>query len=480
MRMAVALVTAAMSVVIFASSAAAEEVRVSAQEKVTERVLELTVDTPAFTEPTKLHVILPTGYEADPDRRWPVTYVLAGTMNNYDSFTKFLGGEKLSESYPSIIVSPDGNSGYWSDWYNGGAFGPPEYETFVIEQLIPLIDSRFRTEANRAGRVILGFSMGGYGSLMMAARHPDLFVGAASLSGSVDTNLPLNGVALTLSSTFDGAAADAIYGPRATQEVRWRGHNPTDLSANLRDVDLQLLSANGTLAPEIGEQPVPDQMASCVVERGVYDASVSMHERLETLGITHRWLDYGPGCHTPPNFKRETLDTLDHFEKLLADPPPAPSSFEYSSIEPHFDVWGWRIDADPKRALEFMGVKAGRNTITLEGSGQTGVVTPPWYRDLKAVDVNGTPARPGADGRLRFEADLGPAHQIQQFTPGEATTFKTKRIDLAPHALVRITKVKRVKRGLRVCVKAIGGTVRKARLKAGKRTTRINIGPAKR
>jgi S-formylglutathione hydrolase FrmB len=480
MRMAVALVTAAMSVVIFASSAAAEDVRITGREQVTDRILELTVDTPAFKEPSKLHVILPTGYDADPARRWPVTYVLAGTMNNYDSFQKFLGGEKLSENHPAIIVSPDGNSGYWSDWYNGGAFGPPEYETFVTRQLIPLIDANFRTVADRSQRTVLGISMGGYGSLMMAARRPDLFVAAASLSGSVDSNLPLNGIALTISSTFDGAGADAIYGPRATEEVRWRGHNPTDLSENLRDVDLQLLTANGTLAPEIGEEPDPDQVTSCVVERGVYDASVSMHERLNTLGIAHRWLDYGPGCHTPPNFKREVLDTFTHFEKVLSDPPPPPAGFEYRSIEPRFAVWGWEIGADPKRALEFMGMKAGRNTITLEGSGRTEVTTPPWYSGLKAVDVNGTPTRPGADGRLRFDVDLGPAHTIQQFTPGAADTFKSRRVDLAPHALVRITKVKRVKRGLRVCVKATGGTVRKARLRAGKRMIRLNIGAAKR
>ena len=104
-----------------------------------DRLIELTVETPAFAEPTKVHVFLPAGYEAEPNRRWPVTYVLAGMQNNYNSFADFLNGEELTRDYPSIMVSPDGNSGFWSDWFNDGSGGPPMYETFVTGQLIDLI-----------------------------------------------------------------------------------------------------------------------------------------------------------------------------------------------------------------------------------------------------------------------------------------------------------------------------------------------------
>ena len=226
-----AVLAAILAALAFAGTAAAANPAVIIDEqRVTDRVIELTIDTPAFTEPTKVHVDLPTGYADDPGRRWPVTYYTSGTMNNYNTFNDFLGGEELTEDYPSILVSPDGNSGYWSDWFNGGALGPPEYETYVIDQLIPLIDEHFRTIPDRAHRVIFGISMGGYGSTMLAARHPDLFGAAATLSGAVDSNLPANGAVLSLSSTFDGGEPDAIYGPRATQEVRWHGHNPTDLS----------------------------------------------------------------------------------------------------------------------------------------------------------------------------------------------------------------------------------------------------------
>ncbi len=104
-------------------------------------------------------------------------------MNTYRSFNDVVDGVKLTQSFPSIVVSPNGDSGYWSDWYNGGALGPPMYETYVIDQLIPLIDANFRTIADRSQRAVMGVSMGGYGAMMLAARHPDLFAAAANISG---------------------------------------------------------------------------------------------------------------------------------------------------------------------------------------------------------------------------------------------------------------------------------------------------------
>jgi S-formylglutathione hydrolase FrmB len=409
-----------------------------------------------------------------------VTYVTAGTMNNYNSFRTVVDGVRLSAGYPSIIVSPDGNSGYWSDWYNGGAFGPPAYETFVVDELLGLIDQRFRTLADRAHRLIFGISMGGYGAIMLAAHHPDLFAGAATLSGAVDSNNPLLAGALSVSSTFDGGPVDAINGPRSTQAVRWHGRNPTDLAENLGDVDLQVRTADGTLNPGIGENPLSADLASCAVEAGVYMGSVSFHQRLAATGTRHLWRDYGPGCHTPANFKREIADTLTAFEGLLAAPRPDPATFDFRSIDPRFDIWGWHVEADPRRALEFLRLRGGRDAVTLTGSGRTSVATPAWYRGLRSVDVDGVPAAPGPDGRLRFAVDLGPAHPVQQYTQGAATTFTSRSVALAPHAVIRVSGVAATGRGLQFCVRALGADVPRATLRIGGATRRIAIGAVKR
>jgi S-formylglutathione hydrolase FrmB len=422
LRLILALAVAALISCWVAPAALANEAKITNTEHVTDRLLTLTISTPAFTEPTKVDIDLPTGYAKHPSRHWPVTYFTAGTMNNYDAFNTIVDGQELTKHYPSIVVSPDANSGYWSDWYNAGAFGPPEYETFVIEQLIPLIDAHFRTIPNRAHRLIFGISMGGYGSMMLAARHPDLFSSAASLSGAVDSNLPANGAVLSASSTFDGAPVDAIYGPRSTQEVRWRGHNPTDLANNLRSLDLQVRTANGVPNPGIGEDPASADGVSCVVEGGVHGASIDLHKKLAGLAIGHLWQDYGPGCHTVPNFTREIVDTLATFKPLLADPPKRPARFDYRSIEPQFSVFNWTVAADPGRALEFLRVKdARRKGVTLIGSGSTKVTTPPFFQHadtVRVVSSAGTPTtvKPSRRGRLRFSVDLGLPHPGQQYT----------------------------------------------------------------
>jgi S-formylglutathione hydrolase FrmB len=443
-----------------------------------DRVHVLTIMTDAFAAPTNVDVFLPTGYDADPARRWPVTYVTAGTMNNYDSFRKVLKGVDLTASYPSLIVSPDGNSGYWSDWYNGGAFGPPKYETFVIDQLIPLVDARYRTAADRAHRLITGVSMGGYGAVMLAARHPDLFAAVSSISGADDSNLPYLAAAVSGSSTFDGGPVDAIYGPRASQEVRWRGHNPVDLAENLRDIDVQVRTANGIPAPEIGEDPASADSVSCVVEQGVYQGSMSLHDRLDVIGKRHLYKDYGNGCHTIPNFRRQTIDTLSAFAKLLADPRPAPATFDYTSMEARFSLWGWEVAADPKRALEFMHAAGDGHQLELTGSGRTTVSRA--YPGLALVDVNGVPT-PVAAGRLTTTVDLGAPDTTQQYTTGApAPATKTGKVVLAPHAVIRIVRATRVRRGARVCVRAVGGSIPRAHIYSGRASRTAAIGPATR
>src|SRR4051794_39715971 len=434
-----ARVLAAMSAVVLlcaaASPAQANEAHIVSEKQIGARVVELTIATPAFSAPTKVDVDLPVGYDADPARRWPVTYGLAGTMNNYDSYNKVVDGVKLAEGYPSIIVTPQPDSGYWSDWFNSGAFGPPMYETFVIDQLIPLIDDYFRTVPDRSQRTVAGVSMGGYGAMMFAAHRPDLFVAAASLSGAVDSNLPANGAVLSISPMFQNAPPDAVYGPRATQEVRWHGHNPTDLADNLRSVDLQVRSANGVPNPGIGEQPASADTVSCVIEGGVYMASVDFHNALDSLHIPHLWKDYGPGCHTTPNFKREIIDTFQVFTKALADPPRSPKSFDYMSIKPSFDVWGWHVSADPKRALEFMQLDAvSARGLTLTGSGATGVVTPPLFRGVRRVDLDGATtafATPDSAGHIRFTVDLGAPDADQQYTAGARPSQTTRSVSFS-------------------------------------------------
>jgi S-formylglutathione hydrolase FrmB len=400
------------------------------QTQLTARTIALTIASPSFAANTVVEVILPTGYEADPSKSWPVTYYLAGTNQTHASFRTLYNGENLTASYPSIIVSPMGDAGSWSDWYNVGAGGPPMYETFVSAQLIALIDANFRTIANRSHRAIMGESMGGFGVMMMAARHPDLFVAAASLSGGVDTNYGPHPLINSATPLLMLALPSSIYGIRLNQEVRWRGHNPTDLADNLRDIALQVRTGNGTLNMANGE--TLGDLVGCVLESTmILPESVSFHNTLGALSIPHTWQQYSWGCHSPAHFGQEISDSLPGFVAAFGAPPP--STFNYRSINPQFSVHGWSVAADPARALEFLQLtNVGSEGLSLSGSGTTVVTTPPLFVPSAQVGVvvDGVTSTVAATatGQITFNVNLGAANAGQQYRIGTVTQVTTANV----------------------------------------------------
>jgi S-formylglutathione hydrolase FrmB len=414
--------------------------RVTAMAWIDSRTLELTIQSDAFAAPVKVEVLLPAGYLTDTRRRWAFTYYLGGTNHTQTTFRGDYSAYDLVETYPSLVVSPSGNAGYWSDWFNNGAGGPPKYETFVIDQLLPLIDANFRTVGDRAHRAIMGESMGGYGTLMIAARHPDKFAAAASLSGTVDTNFPTGMAAVSASPALQMGLPDSIYGPRLTQEVRWRGHNPWDLARNLAGLDLLVITGNGVpgvSGPAAQETPA-EQIGGCVLEAGaIYPESVNLHNQLTSLGIAHAWEPLPWGCHSKALFRHEIERAVARFEKVFAEAPPPPAQFDFRAVEPQFSVYGWSVQADPARALEFMDLRdVSTAGLTVIGSGQTRITTPGFFRGRSAVDVaiEGvvTRVRPDAAGRIAFTVDLGPANAAQQYTPGSSNDARIARVVFTP------------------------------------------------
>ncbi|MES3021573.1 MAG: alpha/beta hydrolase family protein [Pseudomonadota bacterium] len=407
--------------------------RIVKQTQLTARTFELTIATPSFASDTLVEVTLPTRYDANPGKSWPVTYYLGGTNRDQATFRAIYNGESLTASYPSIVVSPKADAGMWSDWLNAGAGGPPMYETFVIGQLIPLIDANFRTIAERSQRAVMGESMGGYGAMMMAARHPDLFVAAASLSGAVDTNYLPNIPVNNLLRLITVALATPIYGTRTEEEVRWRGHNPVDLAENLRGVALQVRTGNGSLSASNGEGLT--DLGGCVLESAaILPESVSFHDRLGALAIPHAWQQYAWGCHSVALNGQQIGDTLPGL--VAAFGTPAPSSFDYRSIEPAFSIYGWSIAADPARAVEFLALSGvSSQGLSLAGSGATRVTTAPLFipsRPVRVViDGVATSVMASPSGRVTFTAHLGQANTGQQYRPGSTTDVTSATVTLA-------------------------------------------------
>jgi esterase/lipase superfamily enzyme len=313
--------------------------------------------------------------------------------------------------------------GNYVDWYNAGAYGPPKWETFHMGELLPWIDAHYPTIAARSGRAIAGLSMGGGGAMHDAARHPDLFTAAAAFSGAVDTN-SLYVQPLTSTSGFaDGEMPNAVFGPRATDEVRWRGHNPWDLAMNLRGMFLQLDTGNG--------QPGGPGGGGDPVESGVHEEMVSFHQQLDRLGYPHVWNDYGAGGHAWWYWTRDLRQLLPRLAWVFATPPAPPARVTYTSIEPAYSVYGWHVAID-RPAVEFSElVDADASGFTVRGSGTATVTTPPAYApgSAHAVRVNGVPSTAVADaaGRLTFTGlQLGTANPYQQYSP-EAKAWMLQR-----------------------------------------------------
>ena len=80
-------------------------------------------------------------------------------------------------------------------------------------------------------------------------------------------------------------------------------------------------TAEGVPDPSI-ESPGDGTASDCALERGIFQMTTDFHERLLALGIPHVWKDYGAGCHTIPNFRREFADALPGLERVFAHPRP--------------------------------------------------------------------------------------------------------------------------------------------------------------
>ena len=131
------------------------------------------------------NVLLPLDYNQPQAKtyRYPVLYLLHGLTGHYTNWLEHTHLPDCVAAYQVIIVMPEGNNG----WYTDSAIAPSEkYESYILQELIPDVERRFRASSAREGRAIAGLSMGGYGALKFAVKHPELFVFAASMSGALD------------------------------------------------------------------------------------------------------------------------------------------------------------------------------------------------------------------------------------------------------------------------------------------------------
>ena len=130
-------------------------------------------------------VVLPAGYDDKRPERYTTVYLLHGLTGHYNDWTDLSKAAELATTHRFIIVTPEGNNGWYSD--NSGR-GKDNYESYIISELVPEVDKNYRTLADRSHRIIAGLSMGGYGAVKFGLKHPEMFMLVGSFSGAFATS----------------------------------------------------------------------------------------------------------------------------------------------------------------------------------------------------------------------------------------------------------------------------------------------------
>jgi enterochelin esterase-like enzyme len=131
-------------------------------------------------------VLLPKEYDSL-HTNYPVVYLLHGFGDDETAWYKYgliTYYSDANASIPMIYVMPQGFNTYWVNKYNGKF----PYMDMFIKELVPTIDSLFRTIKDPQQRAVMGFSMGGYGALILPAKNPDVFNTGVVLSMSFRTD----------------------------------------------------------------------------------------------------------------------------------------------------------------------------------------------------------------------------------------------------------------------------------------------------
>jgi S-formylglutathione hydrolase FrmB len=125
-------------------------------------------------------VLLPPSYDKAPKRRYPAVYFLHGYNSQAEGTVAWTKMEERHNAAMAatgrefIVVAPDNDTLLHGSMYSDSVT-VGNFETFNTTELITYIDSHYRTIARRASRGLFGHSMGGYGTLRLGMKHPELY-----------------------------------------------------------------------------------------------------------------------------------------------------------------------------------------------------------------------------------------------------------------------------------------------------------------
>ena len=164
-------------------------------------------------------VVLPVDYQKNAEKKivYPVIYLLHGLGGHFDNWTDRTKLAEYAAKYNYILVTAEGNNGWYSD---SGSTANDKYESYIVQELIPEIEKKFRAKTERNSRAIAGLSMGGYGAMKFGLKYPERFILVGSFSGAIGA------AALTEKEVgTKGAIAESILGVFGAADSETRKQN---------------------------------------------------------------------------------------------------------------------------------------------------------------------------------------------------------------------------------------------------------------
>jgi S-formylglutathione hydrolase FrmB len=211
-------------------------------------------------------VVLPAAYKAHRDSTFPVIFLLHGYGADHNVWRQVADLAKIADSTAAILVCPTAGPDSW--YLDSPVRKRSQAETFMVAELLPAIDKRYRTRATWQGRALVGSSMGGHGAVTLLARHTDLFACAGSISGLMD-----------LRQLPKGWGIASVLGPLAGHDSLWAASSFVGLAYRLKGAGRAIVLVCGS----------DDQLALA----GNRDA----RRLLTVFGVACEYLE-PPGSHT--------------------------------------------------------------------------------------------------------------------------------------------------------------------------------------
>ncbi len=222
---------------------------------------------------TNLHagVVVPDSYKKQKKAAYPVLYLLHGYSGDFRDWLIKVPDKtvltSLADQYQMIIVTPDGGFGSW--YLDSPLDRASQYETFITKELVQEVQTKYRTLTSREGRFISGLSMGGHGALYLSARHSDLYLAAASMSGALDI------------ASIQGdlvKSMETLLGPKAQNYEKFAQNSVVNMVPQLKASPVKILF-------------------DCGVDDFLIESNRELHRRLVIEKVPHEYNER-PGAHT--------------------------------------------------------------------------------------------------------------------------------------------------------------------------------------